>query len=176
MIVLVVAFILIISVGLGMAFKIYLKIARSAQYVLDAWLVLVQLALTKVHLLLSLQELAIQHTSLLKEENFLNQCLKLTKKTFLKNNFELLSTFAEIEKNTFQLLQELVTKIQSNDCNINQLQYYLEIFWAKNNLLAFAETHYNNAVERYSHRCSHPLLKIFAILFGFSPIQTVSLF
>lgn len=173
---LLVTFTLIISVGLGVASKIYLNIARSAQYVMDAWFVLVQLALTKIHILLSLQELSIQHTSLSEEKNFLNQCLKLSKKTFLKDNCRFLSTFALIEKNTFQLLQELVISIQTNNHNNNQLQYYLEILWAKNNLLAFAGTHYNNAVENYSYRCLNPVMKIFATLFGFPKIQTVSLF
>lgn len=168
-------FVLIISLSIGIACGSYLKMSRSLRYVVDAWEVLIQLALAKRHALHSLQQLSssTEIHALSQETTFLTQCQGLSRREFLLKSYDLIAILEEIEQRSLHHLQAILTTIPTT--HHEQLKYALEVFWAKSNLFAFAETHYNHAVDKYSQRRLQPAMHIFASCFRFLDIPNISL-
>lgn len=164
-----------IGLFLGIAIGAYAKLLHSVRSVVSEWNILLNHALAKRQALLVLAKLAAKpEEQLYQEISVLSQVSSITWKAFLKQSHDLLPLFLEMEERTFQATKTILTVL--NDCLEHEKALpYLETFWAKSNLCAFAATHYERSVDKYLEQRAQVLVWPFSRIFRFSSIPAVKI-
>ncbi|AAD19003.1 hypothetical protein CpB0895 [Chlamydia pneumoniae TW-183] len=161
------------SIFLGISLGAYCQLYYSVKSVLFSWYLLTVYALEKRHALLALSQLVGEEDAQSQKEiDFLSQCDKLSWRAFLKNSYEIIPTFKEMEDLLSERVQGFLESIETI-AEHDRAILCIENFWASKNLFDFEIAAYEEAVEKYLKLRQRAPLRLASKLFRFLDVPSI---